>query len=455
MNRNRITSALVLLVAIAGIFYFTIRTSPDRQEPLMVASSGNSAATEILLAEPSPTQVPDPSSSGVVGKNDFFFNILKDRGISPQQIDAIIRASKPVYNFGRIKPGQHYEIFTGSDGNLERLTFSLDGLESYIEVIASDGSYVTAKKEYAFATSISKASGIITTSFFGSLIDQGLSNELGAKIANIYAWDIDFFSQIRKNDYFKVIYEEKTMLEGPGSKNGTRIGRILAAELNTSGISNYAFLYENEKDFIDYFDEEGKSLRKQLLRAPLNYTRISSSYSRRRFHPVLHKYKPHLGIDYAAPIGTPIMSTGDGTVITASRTRANGNYIKIRHNSNYISYYLHLSKFGKGIKKGVRVKQGATIGYVGSTGYSTGPHLDYRVKKNGRFVNPRKLKLPPAKPVSTENMDSYLLFAGKEIEKLDRISIKDPRGEYYVDKTDNKTAADNNRRPETGSSASN
>jgi murein DD-endopeptidase MepM/ murein hydrolase activator NlpD len=212
-----------------------------------------------------------------------------------------------------------------------------------------------------------------------------------------------------------------------------KIGRIITAEFNTQGQSHYAFLFDNEEEFADYFDEDGRSLRKQLLKAPLSYTRISSSFSHRRYHPVLHHFSPHLGIDYAAPTGTPVMSTGDGTVIKASRTRANGNYIKVRHNQNYITYYLHLSRFAKGIRGGAKVKQGQVIGYVGSTGYATGPHLDYRVKKNGRFVNPRRIKLPPAKPVSEENMARFLELRDRWLVELHGIPIEDWRTEHFAE----------------------
>ncbi|MBN2184988.1 MAG: peptidoglycan DD-metalloendopeptidase family protein [Candidatus Krumholzibacteriota bacterium] len=435
MRNNRIVSALIIAGTIASISYLTIKSDPKQNlEPAAVASiQGYPDETAVLLNAPPVT--PDPVHSGVVTKNSFFFNILEEGGIPPRQIDAIIRASKPVYDFGRIQPGQYFEIFTDPEGELEKLTFSLKGTESYVEVVSVDGNFVTNRKDYPFEVVVKEASGIITSSFFASLIEQGLSNELGAKIANIYAWDIDFFSQIMKNDYFRVVYEEKTMLDGPGCSKGKAIGNILAAEFNTSGEKHYAFLFQNEDDFADYFDDQGRSLRKQLLRAPLNYTRISSNYSKNRLHPVLHTYRPHLGIDYAAPTGTPVQSTGDGTIMTASRTRANGNYIKVRHNSNYISYYLHLSRFAKGISKGTKVKQGQTIGYVGATGYATGPHLDYRVKKNGSFVNPRKLKLPPAKPVDQEKMAAYLIFAGEQIASLNQIPIRDPRGDYYAEKS--------------------
>ena len=455
MKNNRVISAFIIVGTITSIFYLTIKSGPQPQmEPVVTAAVQPFFSETVPLLSAPPT-ISHPVHSGMVTKNSFFFNILKDGGVPPRQIDAIIRASKPVYDFSRIQPGQYYEIFTDAEGKLERLTFSLKGTESYVEVVSVDENFVTTRKDYPFEVAIKEASGIITSSFFASLIEQGLSNELGAKIANIYSWDIDFFSQIMKNDYFRVVYEEKTMLDGPGCDKGDRIGVILAAEFNTSGDKHYAFLFENEDDFADYFDDDGKSLRKQLLRAPLNFTRISSSYSKRRLHPVLHTYRPHLGIDYAAPTGTPVQSTGDGTIMTASRTRANGNYLKVRHNSNYISYYLHLSRFAKGISKGTKVKQGQTIGYVGATGYATGPHLDYRVKKNGSFVNPRKLKLPPAKPVLQEKMAAYLIFADEQIARLNRIPIKDPRGDYYAEKSAGKVSEDYGKdSDQSGSNAS-
>ncbi|MBN2070535.1 MAG: peptidoglycan DD-metalloendopeptidase family protein [Candidatus Krumholzibacteriota bacterium] len=452
MKNNRIISALIITGTIAAIFYLTVRSGRQVDDQPVIVEAALISSSELPAREPVLHEPEAPALSGMVTKNSFFFNILRDAGIIPNQIDAIIRASKPVYDFARIQPGQYYEIFTGDGGELQRLTFSLKGTESYIEIVTVDGDFVTTRKDYPFKVVIREASGIITSSFFASLMEQGLSNELGATIANIYAWDIDFFSQIRKNDYFRVIYEEKTMLEGPGSDEGPRIGNILAAEFNTSGDNHYAFLFENEDGLADYFDDQGKSLRKQLLRAPLNYTRISSNYSKRRLHPVLHTYRPHLGIDYAAPAGTPVQSTGDGTIMTASRTKANGNYIKVRHNSDFISYYLHLSRFARGIKNGVNVKQGQTIGYVGATGYATGPHLDYRVKKNGKFVNPRNLKLPPANPVREDKMMDYLLFVEYQIAKLNRIPVKDPRGDYFAEKTSEENPVIDGKTSESGGS---
>jgi murein DD-endopeptidase MepM/ murein hydrolase activator NlpD len=370
---------------------------------------------------------PEPTFAGTVGKNTSFFDLMLECGLSPQEIKEIEKSSKDVYDFRRIYPGQEYKFYADHTGGLSRFNFAIND-ESYIEITKNGGELLTERKSYPFHIEQRIGSGIITHSLFLSLQDQDLPLEVGAKLTDIFAWDIDFFTDVHKNDYFRFIYEVKTRDDGL-----KKTGLILAAEFNTRGESHYAFLFENEEGMADYFDYDGKSLRKQLLKAPLSYTRISSNFSHRRYHPVLHHYSPHLGIDYAAPTGTPVQATGAGTVMVATRNKANGKYVKIRHNNNYISYYLHLSRFGKGIKSGVKVKQGQVIGYVGSTGYATGPHLDYRVKKNGRFVNPRKLKLPPAKPVSEQNMATFAELREKLVDSLGKIPIEDSRTRHFVE----------------------
>jgi len=388
----------------------------------------------------------EPDFEGVVAKRSSFFETMLSCGLNPQEIHLIEKATKKVYDLRRIYPGQAYELFTDPEGKLKKLKFSIND-EYYLLVERDSVGFHAEKVQYPYETRIKRASGMIEQSLFASLEKQNLPVELGLQISDIFAWDIDFFTDIRKNDYYRVIYEEKVREDGL-----TKVGRILAAEFNNQGKSHYAFLFENENGLADYYDENGKSLRKQLLRAPLTYTRISSSFSRRRYHPVLHHYAPHLGIDYAAPAGTPVMATGDGVVITASRTRANGNYIKIKHNSAYITYYLHLSRFARGIRKGVHVKQGQVIGYVGATGYATGPHLDYRVKKNGRFVNPRNLKLPPAQPVHPEKREAFLALKDKRIEELNEIPIADWRTVHYASRPSEESETGDETEPAPASS---
>jgi murein DD-endopeptidase MepM/ murein hydrolase activator NlpD len=243
---------------------------------------------------------------------------------------------------------------------------------------------------------------VINQSLFVSLQGMDADPELANRLTAIFGWDIDFFKDIRKGDTFSILYEKKVYENGR-----TLLGDVLAARIVCQGYEHNAFRYQSRDGFANYFDEQGKSLQKSLLRAPLEYSRVSSNFSYHRFHPVKRHYAPHMGVDYAAPYGTPVRATGDGTVAEATRQAGNGNYVKIRHNSRYETYYLHLSRFGQGVRAGTHVSQGQVIGYVGSTGVSTGPHLDYRIKENGAFVNPRTIQLPSKEPVPPAEMASY------------------------------------------------
>ncbi len=435
MSRDKKITIFVIITAVVSA---VLITASYREAPMAdpeTAPASMVAEAPAGLSLPAPPPVAEPDHSGEIRKNSSFSDVMTACGATHQQVHDIVREAKEVYDLGRIQPGQKYEIFNGDDGSIEKIRLSTTDETAYVEIACSHEGINVERIEYPYEITVREASGLITQSLFASIIEQELPQALGAMLVEIYAWDIDFFTEIRKNDYFRVIYEERRMLDGPDHEERTGIGDIIAAEFNTSGESRYCFLFNNNDEYDDYFDYDGKSLRKQLLRAPLKYSRISSGFNKRRFHPVLHSYAPHLGIDYAAPTGTPVQSTGDGTVMTASRTRANGNYVKIRHNNSYISYYLHLSKFGKGIKSGVKVKQGQTIGYVGATGYATGPHLDYRVKKNGRFVNPRNLKLPPAKPVSSEKMAAFTARRDSLVATMRAVPVRDPRGDYFAEGT--------------------
>ncbi|MCE2496811.1 MAG: M23 family metallopeptidase [Flavobacteriales bacterium] len=233
------------------------------------------------------------------------------------------------------------------------------------------------------------------------MVDNHMSPALVMELSTVYAWTIDFF-RIQKGDKFKVIYEEKYV---DGEFLG--VGRVKAVEFVHMDEEYPAYYFEEEEGFGDYFDDGGDNLRRVFLMAPVEYSRISSRYTKRRFHPVQKRWKAHLGTDYAAPHGTPIYSTADGVVTHRAYTRGNGNYVKIRHNSTYTTQYLHMSKFASNVKVGTRVRQGQTIGYVGSTGLATGPHVCYRFWKNGVQVNAFNEDLPPSEPIKDENRPAF------------------------------------------------
>jgi murein DD-endopeptidase MepM/ murein hydrolase activator NlpD len=404
----------IVLATGSIILLFLVATNPGLQkDAIWRASSTPGDSVGVSAASKA------PQFAGIVSRDMSFFDLMVKCGLDAPSIKLIEKAARNVYDFRRIYPGQHYEVYAGEDGTIESMQFSV-GDTSYIDINLKDGDISAEKKDYEFSTRLKTASGTITNSLYLACKEQGIPVEVGDQLANIFAWDIDFHREIQRGDFFKVIYEERIRFDGM-----KKIGRIVAAEFVNQEKGHYAFMFRNENGKQDYYDENGKSLRKQLLRTPLTYSRISSNFSHSRFHPVLHHFAPHLGIDYAAPVGTPVMATGDGTVLETGRNSANGKYVKLRHSNGYTTYYLHLSRFAKGARPGARVLQGEVIGYVGMTGYATGPHLDYRVMKGNAFVNPRSISLPPAKPVTNANMASFIDLRDRHLARLSSVRAGD------------------------------
>jgi murein DD-endopeptidase MepM/ murein hydrolase activator NlpD len=257
----------------------------------------------------------------------------------------------------------------------------------------------------------------IENSLFYDLQKRHISPVLALKLSEIFAWTVDFF-HLRPDDKFKAVYFDKYV-----DTTYLGVGEIKAAVFYHYGDTIYAFKYEYDtiNGLYDYFDEKGKTLRKQFLKSPIKFGRITSRYSLRRYVKLYGRIKPHYGTDFAAPVGTPIYSTADGVVEKVGYTRGNGNYVKIRHNSTYATQYLHMRNFAKGIRPGVRVKQGQVIGYVGMTGYTTGPHVCYRFWKNGKQVDPFKQKLPEAKSLDSTLLDDYYKFIAPLKKQLDSL----------------------------------
>lgn len=356
-----------------------------------------------------------------VQANQSFSEILLDYGVDYPTINRLVEKSKGIFDVRYLQAGKPYTALLSVNDSVKTLNHLVyeKSLTDYVVFDLGENDSVYAGQK-AITKKINEASGIIEGSLYLTLQNQDLSPVIAVKLSEIYAWTIDFF-RIQKGDYFQVIYEEiyidDTVYAGTG--------RIIAANFNHFSGDNYAFEYiDTTKNWPEYYDDKGNSLRKAFLKAPLSYSRISSRFSPRRFHPVQKRWKAHLGTDYAAPRGTPIMSTADGVVERAGYTSGNGNYVKVRHNSVYSTQYLHMSKIASGMKPGTRVKQGQTIGYVGSTGLATGPHVCYRFWKNGRQVDPFKQKLPDAEAIG-ENVKADFLEKMKPMkEALEKIVPK-------------------------------
>jgi murein DD-endopeptidase MepM/ murein hydrolase activator NlpD len=359
----------------------------------------------------------------VVESGESFGNILLNFGVDYSTIHKVATEFKDVFDVRTLRTGKRYALFCDKkDTNVAHYMVYQASAINYVVFDLSDSVDVYRGEEEVVVTT-KGISGVINSSLYQSLLDKGGSPALVVELSKVYAWTIDFF-RIQPGDYFKLIYEERfindTVLVG--------MGRILAADFNHNGRSFYSFYYDNDSTYRDFFDEKGRSLRKAFLKAPLDFFRISSRFNRNRFHPVLKRVKPHLGTDYAAAHGTPIMSTADGEVIAAAYTRGNGNYVKVRHNSIYTTQYLHMSKFAKGIKKGTRVRQGDVIGYIGSTGLATGPHVCYRFWVNGKQVDPLRQDLPEAEPISADFMADFqakMLDLRKRVDALPVLNKKE------------------------------
>jgi len=340
---------------------------------------------------------------GSVKRGQTMGEILYLNHIDHFEINKIVKKSKGIFDVRRVNTGKKYTVICASDSTKKAQYFIYEIDATNYVVFDLRGEIDVYKGKKPVTVKLKTASGIIKSSLWLTMEEQKLSPKLTAELSTIYAWTIDFF-KIQKNDGFRVYYEDKYI-------NGEYIGigRLLAAEFTHKGQDFYSFYYRENENFGDYYDDQGKTLRKAFLMAPVDYKRISSRYSKRRKHPVTGRWKGHFGTDYAAERGTPIWSTANGTIIAATYTKNNGNYVKVRHNGTYTTQYLHMSKIKPGIRKGVFVKQGDIIGYVGSTGLATGPHVCYRFWKNDKQVDPFKQKLPPGDPIKKENREAYMI----------------------------------------------
>ena len=342
---------------------------------------------------------------------ESFSDILFKSGIDNKIIFDAINKSKNIFNLKTLKKGKEYKLLSYFDKKKPAYFIYEPDLFSAIVYSLQDSIFVD-KRIKPIHLKEKVVYGSIESSLYETIEKNKFPLDLVYLLVDVFAWQVDFY-KINKGDKFKVVYLEEII-----DNKVIGIKEIKAAYFYHDNKDYYAFKYDQGKG-IDYFDEKGNNLRKTFLRSPLNFSRISSRYSKKRFHPVLKRYKSHLGTDYAAPRGTPIRTVADGIVTEAKRNRGNGIYVKIKHNNKYSTQYLHMSKFAKKIKKGVRVVQGQTIGYVGSTGLATGPHVCFRFWKNGIQVDPYKQNdLPPGEPISKIHHDTFEYIRIKYLEKM-------------------------------------
>ncbi len=405
LNKVRVAAGLGLgaalvvgLVLLARVVFPPRPPEPFRPEPAAEAVAPPPAAPALV------------EESIVVPLRSNLAEILKRHGFTNREIHDLREAVKPVYDLGRIRAGQQLRLASLPDGPWQRLEYDVD--ETRYLVVRREADGIRAEmKEVPVEFKPAVVTGVIDDSLIAALDKAGEEDSLAIDLVErCFGWDIDFNTDLRKGDAFRIFVEKRYLA---GRFAGYR--DILAAEFVNEGrvYQAFRFVYPDTKAW-DYFDEAGGSRRKDFLRSPLKFARITSRFSSSRLHPIYKIYRPHYGVDYAAPIGTPVQATADGEVIAAGREAGSGNMVRVRHKNSYETAYLHLSGFGRGVRRGAVVRGGDVIGYVGTTGDSTGPHLDYRIYFHGSPVNPLSHKFKPADPLRKEFLEDY----GKEVARL-------------------------------------
>ncbi|MBW2422761.1 MAG: M23 family metallopeptidase [Deltaproteobacteria bacterium] len=343
---------------------------------------------------------------GEIGAGQSLGSSLRSRGISASTVHLISTEMRPLFDFRRSRPGDRYRLGQDSDARVLDFRYSQGPEESFY--LAWDGTrYVTRKETAELRPQIAKIAGIVDSSFYGAVRALGEQSSLASDFARIFAWDVDFSRNVHPGDEFQILYERLYRRDDDGKDVYVRPGRILAGRY-AGQVGDHTIVYfEDHEGRGSYFRPDGTSVERAFLAAPLAFSRISSRFTRARYHPILRVTRPHPGIDYAAPHGTPVWAVADGVVEYRARAGASGNLLRIRHANGYTSHYAHLSGFAKGLRIGDFVEQKETIGYVGSTGLSTGPHVCYRVKKDGHYVDPMKISSPAGAAVDPDALAAF------------------------------------------------
>ncbi len=409
---SRLFLAAFFFLSALVISYFLPARERTPQSPQPTISS---TSTLPRLAESLHDAEMHPSHRtvhGTIGHGQTFAQAMSAKGLSGQLTHEIARALRPHLNFRKIPSGSKFQATLDNSGSLRDFLFEVSPIEIY-EVTREGSEYRGDRRDVAIERRVEKIAGKVTSSLFESMEALGENPELILRFVDIFLWDFDFNSNARPGDEFRMLVEKKY---GDGTFVG--YGKILIAQYENRGKTYTGINFEKRPGKGDFYTLNGRSVRKTFLRSPLRFTRISSRYTHRRRHPILGGIRPHLAVDYAAPHGTPVWAVADGVVLSAGWKGGNGKMVLIRHRMGYRTMYNHLSRFARGIRKGARVRQKQVIGYVGSTGLSTGPHLDYRVIKNGRFVNPLTQKFIPGKPIPKSQRGKFQRLRDRLLHQL-------------------------------------
>ncbi|WP_242927450.1 M23 family metallopeptidase [Pontibacter vulgaris] len=431
---------LAILIALSLFIFITAAQTVNFNSDRVLKREETSAEeSAVAVKKPAPIVYGIPTDSleiveGTVERGENLSQILQNYNINPVTIDLLSRKARSVFNVRRISANRNYTILHSRDSAQTAQFFVYEPNDIEYVIYDLRGELAVTKEKRAIEVVERMIGGVIENSLFDAILAAGGSAQLVNHFADIYAWRLDL-NRIQPGDKFKLVYEEKLV-----NGNPIGFGKIKSAYFEHEGEPIFAIAFE-QGNSTGYYDQDGKSLKKAFLREPLEFSRISSRFSKSRFHPVQRRYKPHLGTDFAARRGTPIRTVGDGVVQEAAYTSGNGYFVKIRHNKTYTTQYLHMSKFAKGIRRGSRVRQGQTIGYVGSTGLATGPHLCYRFWKNGKQVDALRVKLPLAEPINRKNKSAFASLKEETVEKMEALNYDAAKPQQLLATEDNKKTA--------------
>ncbi len=398
MNRSLLFIPAVALTLLAGIGVFAWHRQHKLDEE--VIREADQAHTEEVKEE---AQKEIPPLETKIGRGDNFPSALQKSGISAEDAAAISNVAQRAFNMRQVRAGNTIVVMRNPDGALREIDYKIDA-DRMLQISAANHNFSADVKPIPSKTEIANVAGKIDDSLFNAMVQTGESPELAMHLAQIFGYDLDFYTDPRKGDTFHVVIEKKKYADGKTAG----YGKILAAEYNNGGRKYQALLFHDETGRPGYYTADGKALQKSFLRSPLKFgAPVTSHFSKARFHPILKRFRPHMGTDYGAPVGTPVQTIGAGRVVFAGRKGGEGNMVQIAHTNGYETMYLHLSRMY--VRQGEHVEIGKTIGLVGSTGLSTGPHLDFRIMQRGQFQNFEKLGLPPSDPVSKKYWPEFAL----------------------------------------------
>ena len=417
-KRHRSAASAMLLGALATVYFLlpapTLESSKDEEPIALVRSSQTGKQPDPLYRpfdEESATEFSPKTFDLTLRRGDTLPGALIRHGLTPASADELAKQLQPFSNLRKLRAGDTFRLLLDHRNGVQGLEYSADG--AIVRVISTEKGWVATRQEVPFVRRSKVIRGNIRGSLFEDGVDAGLSPPEIHKLVNLFEYDIDFFSDLRRGDDFSVIFEEKQYANGQREK-----GKLLAAEIHAAGSPYQIFYYQGKKQKGSYYDNRGQALMKAFLRAPLNYRRISSPFRIDRSHPIFRTVRPHQAIDYAAPTGTPVVAVGDGQVTFSGTWGGYGRMVEIRHDDGYVSRYAHFSKIPQGIRVGRPVNRGEVVGYVGQTGHATGPHLHFEMLKKGRKINFLDLKLASAERLTGSDLREFLAMRDRKLALL-------------------------------------